>query len=225
MWESFPEQPINYATDIDILQARRWPTMMTQAQFARVTGNTDFPVPLRMHLDSQGVLPYSSNGEILFTMRGVHTRVMVQWHYEAPKGGGDTHVSITRGTRSTVHIRQGPAQQYRPELSVEPTERATAQHVEKALQRAVDSWQERYPGVGLRQQGDEWQVTIPDVYRIGHEAHFGKVVEQYLAYLRAGTLPVCEVPNMLTKYYITTQALQLSTYNASRGRQDAARTP
>jgi hypothetical protein len=225
MWESFPEQPINYATDIDILQARRWPTMMTQAQFARVTGNTDFPMPLRMHLDSQGVLPYSSNGEILFTMRGVHIRVMVQWHYEAPKGGGDTHVSITRGTRSTVHIRQGPAQQYRPELTVEPTERATAQHVEKALQRAVDSWQERYPGVGLRQQGDEWQVTIPDVYRIGHEAHFGKVVEQYLAYLRAGTLPVCEVPNMLTKYYITTQALQLSTYNASRGRQDAARTP
>jgi hypothetical protein len=168
-----------------------------------------------MHLDKQGVLHYASNGEILFTMRGVHIRVMVQWHYEAPKGGGDTHVSITRGTRSTVRIRQGPAQQYRPELFVEPTERATAQHVEKALQHAVASWQERYPGVGLRQQGDEWQVTIPDVYRIGHEAHFGKVVEQYLASLRAGALPVWEVPNMLTKYYITTQALQLSTYHAS----------
>ena len=211
MWESFPGQPINYTTDIDILQARRWPTPMTRAQFARVTGIADFPAPLRMHLDSQGVLPYASNGEILFTMQGVHTRVMVQWHYEAPKGGGDTHVSITRGTRSTVRIRQGQAQQYRPELYVEPTERAAAQSVQKALQLAVDSWQEYHPGVSLQQQGDEWQVIIPDMYRIGHEAHFGKVVEQYLAYLRAGTLPTWEVPNILTKYYITTQALQLST--------------
>jgi predicted dehydrogenase len=210
MWACFPEQPVHYATDIDILQARRWPTMLTRAQFSGVTGLPDFPAELGAHLDSQGVLPYSSNGEILYTIKGVHSRVGVQWHYEAPQGGGDTHVSITRGTRSIVHIRQGQAQNYQPELYVEPARQTEAPAVRQALQRAVEGWQERYPGVGMQQHRDAWQVTIPDIYRIGHEAHFGKVVEQYLDYLRAGKLPEWEVPNMLTKYYITTQALALT---------------
>jgi predicted dehydrogenase len=210
MWECFPEQPINYATDIDIVQARRWPTMLTRQQFCRVTGAADFPATLHADLDSQGALPYSSNGEILYTIKGVHSRVSVQWHYEAPPGGGDTHVSITRGTRSTICLRQGKAQNYRPELYVEASQKTSAAAVEKALQQAVQSWQARYPGVGLQPRGNEWQVTIPEIYRIGHEAHFGKVVEQYLQYLQAGTLPAWEVHNMLSKYYITTQALALT---------------
>ena len=212
MWVCFPEQPIHYATDIDILQARRWPTMITHAQFSRVTGLSEFPTALRTHLDSQGVLPYSSNGEILYTIKGVHSHVSVQWHYETPQGGGDTHVSIIRGTRSTVHIRQEKAQNYQPELYVEPARQTEAPAVQQALQRAVEGWQERYPGVGLQQHRDAWRVTIPNVYRIGHEAHFGKVMEQYLNYLRAGKLPEWEVPNMLTKYYITTQALALTRH-------------
>jgi hypothetical protein len=119
-------------------------------------------------------------------------------------------VSITRGTRSTVHIRQGQAQNYRAALSVEPAHRTTAPAVEQALQQAVEQWQQPYPGVGLQRQDDAWLVTIPEVYRIGHEAHFGKVVEQYLRYLRTGQQPAWEIPNMLTKYYITTQALALT---------------
>ena len=146
------------------------------------------------------------------TIKGVHSHVSVQWHYETPQGGGDTHVSIIRGTRSTVHIRQEKAQNYQPELYVEPARQTEAPAVQQALQRAVEGWQERYPGVGLQQHRDAWRVTIPNVYRIGHEAHFGKVMEQYLDYLRAGKLPEWEVPNMLTKYYITTQALALTRH-------------
>jgi predicted dehydrogenase len=209
MWESFAEQTINYATDIDILHARRWPTPITREQFGRVTGLADFPAALHNDVDKHGLLSYSSNGEILYTIKGVHIRVAVQWHYEAPHGG-DTHVSITHGTRSTVRIRQGKGQNFRPELYVEPHDQASAPAVETALQQAVQGWQTVYPGVGLQRQGNEWQVTIPDVYRIGHEAHFAKVFEQYLGYVRAGQMPTWEVPNMLTKYYITTQALALT---------------
>ena len=86
MWVCFPGQPIHHATDIDILQARRWPTMLTQAQFSRLTGWPEFPTALCPHLDNQGVLLYSSNGEILYTVKGVLSRVGVQWHYEAPPG-------------------------------------------------------------------------------------------------------------------------------------------
>jgi Fe-S cluster assembly scaffold protein SufB len=53
-------------------------------------------------------------------------------------------------------------------------------------------------------------VLIPEESHIGHEAHFRKVMEAYLRYLAKGGLPEWEVPNMLAKYYITTQALELA---------------
>jgi hypothetical protein len=37
-----------------------------------------------------------------------------------------------------------------------------------------------------------------------------QVAERYLDSLRQGQLPEWEVPNMLAKYYITTQALELA---------------
>ncbi len=51
---------------------------------------------------------------------------------------------------------------------------------------------------------------MPAHYHVGHEAHFGQVTEKFLGYLTAGALPAWEVPNMLAKYYTTTQALALA---------------
>ena len=51
---------------------------------------------------------------------------------------------------------------------------------------------------------------IPAEYRIGHEAHFGKVTQTFLKYLVDGKLPDWEVPNMIAKYYTTTRALELA---------------
>jgi Fe-S cluster assembly scaffold protein SufB len=51
---------------------------------------------------------------------------------------------------------------------------------------------------------------VPDKYRVGHEAHFGQVTENFLRYLRDGKLPDWEVPNMLTKYSIIMQAYEMS---------------
>jgi Fe-S cluster assembly scaffold protein SufB len=59
--------------------------------------------------------------------------------------------------------------------------------------------------------GDKtWTVDIPAQYKIGHEAHFGQVTEDYLRYLKEGKLPEWEVPNMIVKYYTTTEALKLA---------------
>jgi len=58
-----------------------------------------------------------------------------------------------------------------------------------------------------------WKVVIPDSYKVGHEAHFSQVTEEYLGYLRTGKLPVWEVPNMIVKYYTTTEALKLARKN------------
>jgi hypothetical protein len=70
--------------------------------------------------------------------------------------------------------------------------------------------QARYPGIELKKQAKGWEVIIPEKYKDGHEAHFGRVTEKYLGYLRNGNMPKWEVPNMIAKYYTTTTALALA---------------
>ena len=54
-------------------------------------------------------------------------------------------------------------------------------------------------------------MIIPDDYRVGHEAHFGQVMDRFLEYLKnPKALPSYEKPNLLAKYYVTTKALELS---------------
>ena len=42
-WTAFRDQKLDYRTDIRILGARRWPTVISQADFQRVTGEPEFP--------------------------------------------------------------------------------------------------------------------------------------------------------------------------------------
>jgi predicted dehydrogenase len=211
MWESFPGQKIDYKNDIQILKARRWPTMVSKEQLTKVTGAPDFPDFLRERLDSNGVLPYYSNGEIVYRLRGLHAKVSVIWNFEAPEGGGDTHFSVMKGTRSQVVIRQEKEQNYRPELFVEPQPNVDAVALGEALKKAVAGLLSAYPGLELKPAGAGWQVLIPDQYRVGHEAHFSQVAEKYLGYLVRGRLPDWEVPNMIAKYYTTTKALEVAS--------------
>ena len=209
LWECFPDEAIDH-TDVRMLHARRWPTRVDRAQFAQVTGLSEFPAFLHGALDAQGALPYFCNGEFTCAIRGVHARMWVAWDFAAPPGGDDTHVSVTRGTRSEVFIRQGEAQGYRPEVYVEPSAGTGRADLGASLDQALADLAPRYPGLTTSPAGEGWQVHIPDVYRIGHEAHFGKVMEGYLDGLERGALPAWEIPNLLTKYHMTTTALAMA---------------
>jgi predicted dehydrogenase len=210
MWTCFPDETIDYRKDIVMKEARRWPTMLTRQQYEKVTRAPDFPDFLKGKLNNEGVLSYYSNGEMIYTMKGVHVKLAVTWNFEAPQGGGDTHHSLFRGTKANVIIRQGKEQNYRPELYVEPAPGARAGELAASLEKAVTGLQSKYPGLALKRQANSWQVVIPEEHRIGHEAHFRKVTEEYLQYLADGKLPEWEVPNMIAKYYITTKALEMA---------------
>ena len=54
------------------------------------------------------------------------------------------------------------------------------------------------------------RVVAPPSYHVGHEAHFGQVASQFLDYVARGALPGWEVPNMIAKYFTTTEAYRLS---------------
>ncbi len=207
-WECFPEQIIDYRRDIQVIAARRWTTELTNEQFRQVTQLERMPNYLRKNAKGNKLEVYSS-GEMIYRVKGVVAKVSVAWNFEAPPGTGDTHRSIMRGTRANLIIRQGAEEQYQPTLYIEAHE---GQAIESAVMRAIrTTLQGRYPGIALDYLGPQrWRVTIPERYRIGHEAHFAQVTQKYLEFLTEGNMPVWEVPNMVAKYYTTTQALEMA---------------
>lgn len=210
LWECYPGEAVDFDSEVEIVRASRWPTRITREQYEKVTRLREFPAFLEKDLADDGCYPCYANGEISFVARGVHARVKVAWNYQAPAGGGDTHFSVMRGTRSNLVIQQGKEQNYRPELYVEPARDMDAALFTARLEKAIARLSDRYPGVAIERQGGIWRVLIPDSYRIGHEAHFKQVTERYLNYLVDGKLPGWEVSNMITKYRITTGALDMA---------------
>lgn len=207
-WECFPEKAIDTAA-IKMLAAKRWPTDMTLSQFKTITGVNTFPAYLKKDVVQDSVLKVFSNGEMNYTINGVHARVSVRWNFKAPEGTGDTHNSVIRGTKANIVIRQGAEQQYKPELYIE---QAAGQSplTEQLLQQQIKKIQAKYPGVALKKVKNGWWVTIPDTFKEGHEAHFGRVMEKFLTYFKNKNMPAWEVPNMIAKYYTTTAALEMA---------------
>lgn len=208
-WECFPEIILDYKTDVQIQNAQHWATKLTLEQFNKVTKLDEFPEYLKSKV-IKNVLSVFCNGEINYTLKGIHAQVVVEWKYQAPEGGGDTHFSVIKGTKSNIIIKQGKEQNYRPELYVETVGDVNGDQLDKPLITAVSNLQNKYPGIELKREKHHWHILIPDKYRVGHEAHFGQVMERYLDYLVQGKLPDWEIPNMIAKYYTTTHALEMA---------------
>lgn len=208
-WECFPEQIIDYQKDIQVKRAQRSETGISLAQFKAITKVDQFPDYLKKYVAGDSMLNVFSNGEFDYKIRDVHAKVSVKWVYKAPEGAGDTHYSIMRGTRANLIIRQGADQQYKPALYIEPVG-VVASTYGNQLAAKLENIQKKFPGVELKKLAVGWEVIVPDKYKEGHEAHFARVTEKFLEYLKNKNLPVWEVPNMIAKYYTTIQALELA---------------
>jgi hypothetical protein len=115
-----------------------------------------------------------------------------------------------KGSNANLIIRQGEEQQYQPELYIEPVGGIDMASFERGLNNGIQKLQDSFPGLGVKRSGNNWMVVIPENLRTGHEAHFGEVTEKFLQYLTEGRLPEWEVPNMISKYYVTTHALEMA---------------
>ncbi len=221
-WECFPEQSLDYTKDIIVQTANRWPTEMTISQFKTITKLDNFPPYLEKNKLNDTTLQVYSNGNFSYQIKGVHAKVTVHWDYQTP-GGIDTHFSWIEGTKATLYIVQGPDQQYKPTLYIEL--RGDNPDTEKALMDQIKKLQLKYPGIELKKERKKfdhgtidleklsiyrYEVIIPDKYKEGHEAHFARVTQNFLEYLKNRNMPAWEVPGMLAKYYITTKALELA---------------
>lgn len=202
-WIGFPDTALDYQTDIAMLDARRWPTTLTAEQWSRVTGTSAVPASLAAYV-RDGNFDYYGNNFVSYSIRGVHVQMNVLWDLE---GVSDTHVAWFRGTKARVDVRQGKAENFQPEVYVVPY----SSEVRAALEAKLASLQGTFAGVGMEEVNGEFRLTIPDVFRVGHEAHFAEVTRQFFAYLRdPRTLPTWEKPNMLAKYYVSTVGVEIA---------------
>jgi predicted dehydrogenase len=203
-WTAFPDQKLDYRTDLRILDRRRWPTVIPEVDFQRVTGEAEFPKYLAGTV-KDGRLDYYCNNSVHYTVRAVHIKMDILWNWEAPPGTGDTYDARFRGTRARVEIRQGKAEKYVPELYVAPQ----SSDVLSAVRKKVEALQARYPGLAVAESAGQAHIVIPERFRVGHEAHFAQVTNKFEEYFRAPhSLPEWEKTNMLVKYYVTTMGVE-----------------
>lgn len=209
-YELFPGAALQPA-DVHLIHAAKWPTRITRDQYRKSTGLDDFPLALDpVRTPGRDAIDVMANGEFTYTLRGIHAKISVVWDFEPPEGGGDTHYSCLRGSKATLLIRQGKVENYRPELYVLPTGKVPADETRRCLEKALRAINQCYPGVAMKPTPEGYQILIPETYRNGHEAHFAQATEQFIRYLRAGTMPQWESDFMRTKYYTLVQAKALA---------------
>jgi len=206
-WECFPEQILN-PSDIAMVSAKRWPTFISKEEFKGVTGFDDFPGYLQKDV-KEGKLNVFSNGEMVYQIKGIFAKVSVEWRYQAPPGGGDTHYSVMHGTKCDLIIKQGAEEKFLPALYIENVKGLTMTDFTSELKEVVSSLP--YDSLQIvAVNKNTLRIIVPEKYRVSHEEHFGQVTAKFLEYLKAGKLPEWEVPGMITKYFTTTSALRLA---------------
>ncbi len=210
-WECFPEKSIDYTKDITINSARHWTTDLSLTEFKTLTANEHFPSYLKQNIVNDTLLRVFSNGEINYTLNGVHVKTTTAWNYRSPVGSGDLYYALMKGSKANLIIRQGADEKYQPTLYIEPV--AGNKEYENNLMQKFKTLQSKYPGIDLEKNNKGWEVIIPDKYKEGHEQHFYRVTKNFLEYLKNKNMPAWEIPNMLAKYYVTTKALELANKN------------
>jgi hypothetical protein len=110
-----------------------------------------------------------------------------------------------------VEVRQGAAEKHLPEVYVVPNDPAEKAAVMAAVQKKIAALQPRFPGTEVVDLGRELRLAIPAALRIGHEDHFAQVTRNFLRYVRdRSALPAWERPNMMAKYFVTTEGTALA---------------
>lgn len=204
-WECFPGQILN-PSDVNMVAAKRWPTLISKEEFKGSTGLDEFPDFLQKDV-MDGKLNVFSNGEMIYQLKGIWAKVSVTWNYMAPPGAGDTHYSVMHGTKCDLVIKQGADEKYLPTLYIENVKGMKLNDFTTALKQAISTFP--YDSLQIESIGkNALKINIPKKYRVSHEEHFGQVMAKFLEYMKDGKLPEWEVPGMITKYYTTTSALK-----------------
>jgi predicted dehydrogenase len=209
-WECFPEQILS-KNDVLMIEAKRWPTLISKEEFKGVTGFDSYPDYLQKDI-KDGKLNVFANGEMVYQIKSVFAKVSVEWKYQAPAGGGDTHYSVMHGTKCDLVIKQTANEKFLPTLYIENVKGIAMNDFSTKLKEVIGALP--YDSLNIEAvNSSTLKINFPKKYRVGHEEHFGQVTAKFLEYMKNGKLPEWEVPGMITKYYTTTSALKKAMEN------------
>jgi predicted dehydrogenase len=212
-WILFPDKIIDLRTAVDLHLAEHSPTLVNRDDFRAITGEADFPSPLQRYV-RDGILEYWCNNGLSYLVNGFRVGLEVRWTVDRLPSGADVHEAVVRGTRASVQIRQDGRTGNRPEVYIVPI--GSKSDTQRALSQWVNVLSTKYPDLLLSDLGSEFRIDIPDDLRIGHEAHFAQVTDEFIKRVRMPSrIPAWEMPNLLAKYYITTKGVALARTGAS----------
>jgi predicted dehydrogenase len=206
-WMLFPGVAIDFERDIELLNARRWSTLVPLEKFSKITQLNHFPDSVQGKAKDDG-LHYFCNGELIYRVKEIPVHIRVIWNLEITEGGGDRHFSAIKGTRSDLMIRQIPERGFKLELLIVP--RKNPAEVETAVQGCLQEWSHQYPGLSLYREDENILIDIPDELRTTHEEHFCHVRNRYLDYLAKGSYPSENAACIVSKYTLLVEARKLA---------------
>jgi predicted dehydrogenase len=204
-WMCFPCQNLDWRRDIKLIYATSWPKKLTINQFKLLTGLCAYPAFLKKEIDADNLLNVQLNGELVYSIRGVHIKIKVFWNFEDNSRAEDTHYSLLRGTLANLIIKQGPEQRWKSILYIENNSSLSETEFERRLRSSILKLCETWPDLDVVSNETSWEIVIPEKFCVDHENHFAKVMEKYLLFYSEGRMPDWEVSHMIAKYFTTTE--------------------
>ena len=209
-WQCFPDKTIHYLSDVKVTKATHWPTPITLPEFCQSTQMDSFPPYLHKYVKNN-VLEVLANGTLNFTIKGIHIGMKVIWNYTPPTNGGDTFTSIKKGSKATLKIVQNKENGFIKELYIQKVQNTENATFKTQLEKTIKELQDTYPFLSIKERNNGlYLIDIPQACRSGHEAHFSKVAKTFLHYLQYKDMPEWENENTISKYYITTTAVEMA---------------
>ena len=198
----------------------------SRADFQKVTGEADFPaVPGRAASSSGQLLYYCNTTRLVRAARRPRVAERRLGLRGRPGAGRPAPSPASAARASFVEVRQGEAETASARGVRRPARRRPRPASADAV-RGSRRCRTAIPGVGVesrRRRAAGWRS--PTGCRVGHEAHFGEVTRQFLAYLAdPARLPAWEEANMLAKYHVTTHGVRLARAGLTGAARAAATT-
>lgn len=204
-WILMPDRDVDFKSDVAVIHATRRPTTLSLDQLRSVTGQ-----PLEQ-ADQLPSLDYYCNNTVRYTIGGVHTELDIRWDVEPPPGVPDTEYALFRGSRTRIEVRQSEEGNWRPEVYIVPVDPSETAFVHAGLEHRVRELQSQFEGLGLHKLEEGFRLDVPTQYRIGHEAHFSRLANTFLSYVRNPTsVPAWEHSYLRAKYFVTTEGVDLA---------------
>ena len=217
-WTLFPDKTIDYKSDVRVLAAQRWPTVIPEDQFRRVTGEPRFPGEpggidqgrqarvLRQHA---GVVhaarhPHQAERHLGLGSAGRirrHAFRVLQGHARAHRGPPDAGRSLPAG--ALCRARGAPRDKAQVLAAVQAKIAALQQHVSGHRRRRA---RRRHP----RHHSGEAARGARSALRAGHRG-LPEIPRASAARCRPGSARTCSA-----KYFVTTTGTELSRKSPAR---------